>query len=113
MFSHNSIPRWVFVLPQVNCLFTSTKQPFILIININKRKGIVQNFHNPKISDIDDYIAYLSVAWDVNQDYVRMTLDEQQRDYNNGDLKNQDQDDFDDSMNDRYEDQLESIAERF
>lgn len=72
----------------------------------------MQNTFNPQIADIDDYVAYLSVAWDVNQDYVRLTLDEQQRFpkysfYNNGDLKDQEEADRNEWLNDRYEDQLE------
>jgi len=67
--------------------------------------------HSPQISDIQDYITYLSVELDVNEDYIRLTLLEGSRDYDNGDLKDEQQLDFDNNLEFRHETELNRLAE--
>jgi len=69
--------------------------------------------HSPQISDIQDYITYLSVELDVNEDYIRLTLLEGSRDYDNGDLKDEQQLDFDTNLEFRHETELNRLAESY
>jgi len=69
--------------------------------------------HSPQISDIQDYITYLSVELDVNEDYIRLTLLEGSRDYDNGDLKDSQQLDFDTNLEFRHETELNRLAESY
>lgn len=62
----------------------------------------MQNFHQPEIADNEDYDNVLRVIEDIGIE----------ADCNNGDLKDQEEDDRMEMINDRHEEQLERDSER-
>jgi len=63
----------------------------------------MQQFHNPKIADYDDFLNVEQVIEDIAMD-TELALDE---DYNNGDIRNLEESDKMDMLEDRHNEYLQ------